>query len=712
MKFFHTNISMFLFVLIALPYVSLAQSGTSAKYSLDLFNNGSAILEYDEVRLVEEEEGRTTYYNDGKEEIRYETYMIFQLFKGETPVMEIEVTADDGYFLDGYYFLDEDFDLLVLELADDNEDYILKICKDILITNPILQDKRVFDWSRRLEVKELDAINSPYEDYFPMLSGDGNTLFFLRGGDPNNSMTFIHEKLNNQKPLHFDQIDEAVLADMKATGNDNPTTRKQVLAGQQEQHRQFIEAARKSSKEDNAERAGEALDNSSSFDTDILISKKSNGKFKNIIHQDFPLNDWAPNFFIGISSNGKKIYTEFKRLGKEYDLEEEDFFSFMEFDYENGSQSYDFNGNYTSFEKMHNVFKVSYFMTLNNNAILCGFQGDDSKGEGDIYISFRQANGEFEYPVNIGSTINSELNESDPFLAADLQTLYFTRKINKKESKIFVSRRLDNTWKKWSEPIALPSPINLGLTENSGAFVTADGKTLYFASNRKRGTDRDIYCVELDDLLSPSAAPLVKGKVVYEGKVLKDANVEVQTLQNNTDKKQDVSYAKSNESGSYETPFRNSEKVAIMATKKGYISEVVISDEPAENTQNLEMTKLEKGNRFTLKSILFERSKPTFLPVSIPELENLKRALETNTNLHILIEGHTDSTDKQTQESLEEKAQKLSKERADAVKNYLSKNGISPSRIETKGFGSKRPRFSNDTETGRKKNRRVEVVIL
>ena len=65
-------------------------------------------------RLVEEEDGKTTYYNNGKEEIRYETYMVFQLFRAENPIMEIEITANDGYFLDGYYFLDEATDLLVM----------------------------------------------------------------------------------------------------------------------------------------------------------------------------------------------------------------------------------------------------------------------------------------------------------------------------------------------------------------------------------------------------------------------------------------------------------------------------------------------------------------------------------------------------------------------------------------------------------------------
>jgi outer membrane protein OmpA-like peptidoglycan-associated protein len=205
---------------------------------------------------------------------------------------------------------------------------------------------------------------------------------------------------------------------------------------------------------------------------------------------------------------------------------------------------------------------------------------------------------------------------------------------------------LDDSWKKWSEPVALPAPINLPLTINSDPFVTADGKTLYFASNRKRGKDRDIYLVELDDFFAPIAASLVKGKVVNKGEMLQDVKVEVQALNDDSDKKQDISYAKSNSDGSYETPSRDDEKVAIKAPKKGYISEVVISDNPAKLQRNLEMTKLEKGNRFSMKNILFERAKSTFLEGSIPELENLKNVRLENPNLRILVEGYTDSAGK------------------------------------------------------------------
>ncbi len=705
-----SKILLFLFLI---PFVSLAQSGTTPQYSLELFG-GAMMLEYDEIRLMEDGDYKSTYYKDGKEEIRYEKYMIFQLFREETPILEMEVIANNGYFLDSYFFIDEDMDLRALELANDDDEYFLKVCKDILISHPIIQDKTFFDWSGHLKVKELSKINSFFDDYAPMVSGDGETLFFLREGDPDNSMTFIHPEINNNKPMHFDQLDEITLADLRATGNDNATVRRQYLKEQQEVHMKFIKASRAASLKENMERSEEFNRDQGDFDSDIMVSRKFGGEFSHIIHQDFPLNDWAPNFIIGLSSDGKRIYTESKTLGQEYNVESHDINSFMEFNFQSETNSYDFKGNYISFEEMHNVFNASFFMTLNNNAILAGFQGDDTEGLGDIYISFRQSNGKFEYPQSVGTDINSELYEYDPFLAADLHTLYFSRRINEKETKIFVSRRLDDTWKNWSEPIALPSPINLPLTKNSGPFVTADGRTLYFESNRKRVTDRDIYTVELDDLLSPTSAPLVTGKVVYQGATLKGVDVEIQTVSGDKTKKQDISYAKSNPNGEYETPFRDNEQIAISATKKGYISDVVISDGAGtdETIPNVNMTKLEKGNRFTLKNILFKRSKSDFLPISIPDLENLKNVLLDNPNIRILIEGHTDSAGQEQQSSLEEKAVQLSEERARAVKRYLIKNGLPTSRIETKGFGSSRPRFSNDTEAGREKNRRVEVVIL
>ena len=72
----------------------------------------------------------------------------------------------------------------------------------------------------------------------------------------------------------------------------------------------------------------------------------------------------------------------------------------------------------------------------------------------------------------------------------------------------------------------------------------------------------------------------------------------------------------------------------------------------------------------------------------------------------VQIEGHTDST------ATKQYNQRLSEQRAAAVKTYLVSKGIGPDRLTTRGFGEDRPVADNGTEEGRFKNRRVDFKIL
>lgn len=75
-------------------------------------------------------------------------------------------------------------------------------------------------------------------------------------------------------------------------------------------------------------------------------------------------------------------------------------------------------------------------------------------------------------------------------------------------------------------------------------------------------------------------------------------------------------------------------------------------------------------------------------------------------NTNIVIYGYTDGT------GILEHKRALSAKRAGAIKKYLTSQGIMSTRIKTKGLGIKDPVFSNQTEEGRSKNRRVEFAIL
>lgn len=88
-----------------------------------------------------------------------------------------------------------------------------------------------------------------------------------------------------------------------------------------------------------------------------------------------------------------------------------------------------------------------------------------------------------------------------------------------------------------------------------------------------------------------------------------------------------------------------------------------------------------------------------------PTLNSIAGVLKKSSDSSMTISGHTDSVGKTSANT------QLSKNRADSVSNYLSRQGVSSQRINTTGLADKAPIASNDNEQGRAKNRRVEITI-
>jgi outer membrane protein OmpA-like peptidoglycan-associated protein len=119
------------------------------------------------------------------------------------------------------------------------------------------------------------------------------------------------------------------------------------------------------------------------------------------------------------------------------------------------------------------------------------------------------------------------------------------------------------------------------------------------------------------------------------------------------------------------------------------------------------MVKAEIGSKVVLKNIFFDVGKADLKPESIAEVENIRELLLANTALKVQINGHTDNSGN----AASNKA--LSLKRATAVVNYLTQKGIAASRLSAKGYGSERPIVSNDDEEGgRAINRRTEIEII
>jgi len=133
-------------------------------------------------------------------------------------------------------------------------------------------------------------------------------------------------------------------------------------------------------------------------------------------------------------------------------------------------------------------------------------------------------------------------------------------------------------------------------------------------------------------------------------------------------------------------------------TSKDTAEIVVVKADTNQNTNAIKAV--------VFKNVLFESAKSVLSPVSFPELNALADILAVEPNTKIEIYGHTDNAG-------DEKVNlDLSNNRAKAVSDYLVSRGIDPGRINHKGFGSIKPIASNETEEGRKLNRRVEFLLI
>lgn len=109
---------------------------------------------------------------------------------------------------------------------------------------------------------------------------------------------------------------------------------------------------------------------------------------------------------------------------------------------------------------------------------------------------------------------------------------------------------------------------------------------------------------------------------------------------------------------------------------------------------------------YTLTKVLFNTAEAVVLPESFPELDALAAYLQEEPELRVEIGGHTDHIG-ETQANAT-----LSENRAKAVCQYLAEKGVAPERLIAKGYGESKPVAGNETEAGRKRNRRVECRVV
>jgi outer membrane protein OmpA-like peptidoglycan-associated protein len=112
-----------------------------------------------------------------------------------------------------------------------------------------------------------------------------------------------------------------------------------------------------------------------------------------------------------------------------------------------------------------------------------------------------------------------------------------------------------------------------------------------------------------------------------------------------------------------------------------------------------------RGLIVNMSDVLFDFNQATLKPGAREKLAKMSGILLAYPTLRLSVEGHTDSI------GTDEYNMTLSQRRADAVRDYLTSNGIDAANIQAVGMGKADPVASNDTNEGRQQNRRVEMVV-
>jgi outer membrane protein OmpA-like peptidoglycan-associated protein len=112
-----------------------------------------------------------------------------------------------------------------------------------------------------------------------------------------------------------------------------------------------------------------------------------------------------------------------------------------------------------------------------------------------------------------------------------------------------------------------------------------------------------------------------------------------------------------------------------------------------------------RGLIANMGDVLFQTGKYELKPEARERLAKVSGILLAYSSLKVAIEGHTDSV------GTDDYNQRLSEQRADAVRDYFVSQGVTAQAVTARGLGKSQPIASNDTPDGRQRNRRVELVL-
>lgn len=301
--------------------------------------------------------------------------------------------------------------------------------------------------------------------------------------------------------------------------------------------------------------------------------------------------------------------------------------------------------------------------------------------------------------------INTPGMESTPFLHADGRSLYFASDghVGMGGTDLFLSRRLNDTV--WSVPQHLGYPLNDHL-DNFGLVVRPDGAEAFLA---RGGLNQEAERVDLYQLSLPEAyrpTPILWWTVWVSDRATGEPVSQSEwTI---SDPERNISFA--HKGPNYQVALPLGSPLGFQIQAQGYqlLSERKVLGQRSADARidTLWLDPIQAGQRTRLENVYFATDSDVLLAESQPELASLTAWLKSNPTVRVQIQGHTDNQGTAAY-NLD-----LSRRRAEGIMFELINQGIESNRLESIGYGMSNPVESNDTEEGRARNRRTEIVIL
>lgn len=449
--------------------------------------------------------------------------------------------------------------------------------------------------------------------------------------------------------------------------------------------------------------------------------------------------------------------------------------------------------NVKDFKSMNKGRFYGASMSSDKKHMIIYFSEKENSPNSDLYESHEESEGSWSKPVKL--KLSSPPDDVGPFIAPDQQSLYFSsaRQAPGRQggTDIYNSKRLDDTWMNWGEPVNLGKPIN---TSALDYYFTIDNAGNIYTSRANKaieGAQLDLYMMvpktfkinlsgvvlnektqqplvanvdlsmkdqqptalktnaqgkfesklpEIDAikvaasvegfqpksqtikiptlnsdttiyveiLMMPVAKKLILSGNVYNKKtdeLIPNAKVEV-IVRN--DKK--VNLKVDAPAGSFEKEIPKLGRYVITASASGFINttdSIEVSDNDLSPfVKDIYLAPIEVGMTVRLKNIYFDFDKTTLKKESFVELNKVVDFLKRNNTVEIEIGGHTDD------KGSDDYNASLSQGRSQAVVDYLISQGIEDFRLTAHGYGESKPIDSNASEEGRANNRRVEFTIV